>query len=107
LQLEPQTRRRRTLDAVKRVPLRESLNQPLIVIFGDLHWIDNETQAYSTCWFEETATVRILLLVNYRPEYQHLWSSKTYYLKLRLDPLRQESAEEMLAELLGMTKELL
>ena len=100
-QLEPQLRRRRTLDAVKRVLVRESLNQPLIVIFEDLHWIDNETQALLNLLVEALATVRILLLVNYRPEYQHPWSSKTYYLQLRLDPLRPESAEEMLTALLG------
>jgi hypothetical protein len=50
---------------------------------------------------EALATVRILLLVNYRPEYQHPWSRKTYYLQLRLDPLRPESAEEMLTTQLG------
>jgi class 3 adenylate cyclase/tetratricopeptide (TPR) repeat protein len=100
-QLEPQLKRRRTLDAIKRVLARESLNQPLIVIFEDLHWIDTETQALLNLLVEALAAVRILLLVNYRPEYQHPWSSKTYYLQLRLDPLRQESAEEMLTALLG------
>jgi class 3 adenylate cyclase/tetratricopeptide (TPR) repeat protein len=100
-QLEPQIRRRRTLEAIKRVLVRESLNQPLIVIFEDLHWIDAETQALLSLLVEALATVRILLLVNYRPEYQHPWSSKTYYLQLRLDPLRPESAEEMLTALLG------
>ncbi len=100
-QLDPQLRRRRTLEAIKRVLVRESLNQPLIVIFEDLHWIDAETQALLSVLVEALATVRILLLVNYRPEYQHPWSSKTYYLQLRLDPLRHESAEEMLTALLG------
>ncbi len=99
-QLEPQLRRRRTLEAIKRVLMRESLNQPLIVIFEDLHWIDAETQALLSVLVEGIATMRILLLVNYRPEYQHPWSSKTYYLQLRLDPLRPESAEEMLDTLL-------
>jgi class 3 adenylate cyclase len=100
-QLDPRMRRRRTLDAVKRVVVRESLNQPLIFLFEDLHWIDVETQALLSLLVEALATVRILLLVNYRPEYQHPWSSKTYYLQLRLDPLRPERAEEMLTALLG------
>jgi len=39
--------------------------------------------------------------VNDRPEYSHQWGSKTYYTQLRLDPLGQESAEEMLSALLG------
>ena len=43
----------------------------------------------------------MLLLVNYRPEYRHGWGSKTYYAQLRLDPLAQESAEELLVALLS------
>ena len=46
-------------------------------------------------------TARLLLLVNYRPEYQHGWGSKTYYTQLRIDPLPPESAEELLQALLG------
>src|SRR5262249_44374687 len=46
-------------------------------------------------------TARILLVVNYRPEYQHGWGSKTYYTQLRLDPLPPVSAEEFLQALLG------
>ena len=44
-QMDAQVTRRRTLEAIKRIMLRESLNQPLVVIFEDLHWIDGETQA--------------------------------------------------------------
>jgi predicted ATPase len=47
------------------------------------------------------ATARILLLVNYRPEYHHQWGSKTYYSQLRLDPLGKESAQELLTALMG------
>ena len=100
-QFDPQLRRRRTLEAIKRILARESLNQPLIVIFEDLHWIDSETQALLNLLVDGIATARILLLVNYRPEYQHQWGSKTYYSQLRLDPLGKESAEEMLTALLA------
>ena len=50
---------------------------------------------------DSIGTSKILLLVNYRPEYSHQWNSKTYYMQLRLDPLGQENAEEMLSALLG------
>jgi tetratricopeptide (TPR) repeat protein len=46
-------------------------------------------------------SARLLLLVNYRPEYQHGWGSKTYYAQLRLDPLPAVSADEFLHALLG------
>jgi predicted ATPase len=99
--LDPAERRRRTLEAVKRILLRESQVQPLLVVFEDLHWIDSETQAFLDSLIESVPTARFLLLVNYRPEYQHGWGSKTYYSQIRIDPLPPESAMEVLGALLG------
>src|SRR5713101_6062511 len=100
-QMDGRVKKRRTLEAIKRILLRESLNQPLMVIFEDLHWIDEATQELLNLLADSIGTAKILLLVNYRPEYSHQWNSKTYYTQLRLDPLGQESAEEMLSALLG------
>jgi predicted ATPase len=100
-QMDPEIRRRRTLEAVKRVLVRETLDQPCVLIFEDLHWIDAETQAFLEVLSESVATARLLLLVDYRPEYQHGWGSKTYYTHLRLDPLGDEEAQELLMALLG------
>src|SRR5262249_47104364 len=44
---------------------------------------------------------KVLLLVNYRPEYRHGWGQKTYYTQLRLAPLGKAEAEELLTVLLG------
>ena len=101
MQLDPPQRRQRTLDAIKRLLLRESQAQPLLVVFEDLHWIDTETQALLDSLVESLPTTRLLLLVNYRPEYQHGWGSKTYYTQLRLDPLLPENADAFLEALLG------
>jgi predicted ATPase len=92
---------------MKRILLRESLNQPLMVIFEDLHWIDEQTQELLNLLADSIGTARLLLLVNYRPEYSHQWNSKTYYTQLRLDPLGKGSAEEMLSALLGDGKDLI
>jgi class 3 adenylate cyclase/tetratricopeptide (TPR) repeat protein len=99
--LDPPQRRLRTLDAVKRLLLRESQVQPLLVLFEDLHWIDAETQASLDGLIESLPTARVLLLVNYRPEYQHAWGRKPYYRQLRIDPLPPESADALLDALLG------
>src|SRR6202022_4515101 len=85
-QMDGQIKKRRTLEAIKRIVLRESLNQPLMVIFEDLHWIDEETQELLNLLVDSIGTAKFLLLVNYRPEYSHQWNSKTYYTQLRLDP---------------------
>jgi class 3 adenylate cyclase/predicted ATPase len=100
-ELDPQQRRRQTLDALKKILLRESQVQPLLVVLEDLHWIDAETQALLDDLIESLPTVRLMLLVNYRPEYRHSWGSKTYYSQLRLDPLEPQSANVFLQALLG------
>jgi class 3 adenylate cyclase/tetratricopeptide (TPR) repeat protein/ribosomal protein L40E len=100
-QMDGQLKKRRTLEAIKRILLRESLNQPLMVIFEDLHWIDEATQELLNLLADSIGTAKLLLLVNYRPEYSHQWNSKTYYTRLRLDSLGKESADEMLSALLG------
>jgi class 3 adenylate cyclase/tetratricopeptide (TPR) repeat protein len=99
--LDPLQRRQRTLEAVKRLLLRESQVQPLLVVFEDLHWVDGETQALLDSLVESLGSARLLLLVNYRPEYEHRWGSKTAYSQLRLDSLPAESAAELLAALVG------
>jgi len=99
--MDARIRRLRTLEAVKRIIIRESLKQPLVVIFEDLHWIDADTQELLDLLVDSVASSRILVLVNYRPEYRHEWSSKSFYLQLRLDPLGGQSADEMLHALLG------
>jgi predicted ATPase/class 3 adenylate cyclase len=106
-QMDANVRKRRTLDAIKRILLRESLNQPLIVMFEDLHWIDDQTQEFLNLLADSIANAKVLLLVNYRPEYSHQWGSKTYYTQLRLDPLGRASADEMLSALLSDAPEML
>jgi class 3 adenylate cyclase/tetratricopeptide (TPR) repeat protein len=99
--LDPVQRRRETLEAVKRLLVRESQVQPVLVVCEDLHWLDTESQAVLDGLAESLPAARLLLLVNYRPEYGHGWSNKTYYTQLRLDPLPPESAEALLQALLG------
>jgi class 3 adenylate cyclase/tetratricopeptide (TPR) repeat protein len=99
--LDPPQRRQRMLEAVKRLLLREAQVQPLLVVFEDLQWIDSETQELLDSLVEGLPPARLLLLVNYRPEYEHRWGSKTSYTQIRLDPLPPESALALLHGLLG------
>ena len=86
---------------MRRLLLREAREQPLLLIVEDLHWIDGETQALLDSLVESLGPARLLLLVNYRPEYQHAWGSKASYSQMRLDALPAESAGELLEALLG------
>jgi predicted ATPase/class 3 adenylate cyclase len=100
-QMDLRVKRRRTFEAIKRIVVRESLNQPTLVVFEDLHWIDAESQEFLDLLVDSVANARILMLVNYRPEYHDEWGSKSCYRQLRLDPLGGDSADEMLHALLG------
>ena len=105
--MDPQLRRKRTLDAVKQILVRESVRQPLIIMIEDLHWIDGESEAVLNLLADSIAMAPILMLVNYRPEYRHDWSNKSNYTQLRINPLGKENAEEVLSGLLGEGKNLL
>ncbi len=100
-QFDAAQRRERTLNAVKRLLLRESQVQPLLLVFEDLHWVDTETQALLDTLVDSLPSARVLLLVNYRPEYQPQWGSRSYYTQLRIDVLPPESAASLLDALLG------
>ena len=100
-QLDPVQRRVRMLDALKRLLVRLSQTQPVVLVVEDLHWLDTETQTWLDRLVDSLPAVPLLLLVNYRPTYQHGWGSKTYYTQLRLDPLPPASITALVQESLG------
>jgi class 3 adenylate cyclase/tetratricopeptide (TPR) repeat protein len=99
--LDPFQRRQRTVDALKRLILRECQQQAVILTVEDLHWIDSETQAFLETLIDSLASARLLLILTYRPEYEHRWGGKSHYTQLRLDALPPEMIEEFLRNLLG------
>ena len=99
--LDPTRRRRRTFDAIKRLMLRESERRPLVLVFEDAHWADSETKALLDAVADSLPIARVLMLVTFRPEYQHEWGSRTFYTQIRVDPLRGEGVQRFLLDLLG------
>ena len=99
--MDAQLRKARTLDAVAQLLLRESADRPLLLMIEDLHWIDDESQALLDLIADLIGTSRMLLLVNYRPEYAHRWRDKSWWTRLRLESLAGGSADEMLSAILG------
>jgi predicted ATPase len=94
--LDPAQRRRRLLKGVQQLLLRESRVQPVILVFEDLHWIDDETQALLDGIVDELPSARVLLLVNYRPSYSRpAWDRKAWHREHAIDPFREKKADEM------------
>ncbi|MGO4810929.1 adenylate/guanylate cyclase domain-containing protein [Cupriavidus sp. 2MCAB6] len=97
----PSLRRERTFEAISRLLVHESRNQPVDVLFEDLQWLDSETEAFLAYLIERTADVRILVLLNYRPEYRFAWGHKDNCTEVRLAPLGLSDAQGLLSVLLG------
>src|SRR6516162_3708529 len=103
--MDARIKHQRTLDAIKRILLRDSLCQPVVVMFEDLHWIDEQTQGLLDVLADSIGSARILLLSNYDPRYHHGWANNSYYSQLRREPLAGADGAAMLS-LLGEGDEL-
>jgi class 3 adenylate cyclase/tetratricopeptide (TPR) repeat protein len=101
VELDPPQRRRRALDGVKTLLLRESARRPVVLVCEDLHWIDAETETFLAELVASLPTARLLLLVTYRPEYQLGWAREPYHTQFRMEALPPETTDELLDTLLG------
>ncbi len=99
--LDPPQRRRGIQEAVRHVLLAESRRQPVVFVVEDLQRIDEETQALLDNLVDRLQGTRLLILVAYRPEYQHRWGSKPGYTQIRIDPFSPGTARALLESLLG------
>ena len=100
LKLEPKTKREKTFEALRDLLMRVSQEKPLVLAVEDLHWMDKTSEeflGYLIGWLTNTP---ILLLLLYRPEYNHPWGSKSYYTKIGLDQLGTQSSSELVKAIL-------
>ncbi len=101
VRLDPTQRRQQTLHALKRVILRETVRQPVILAFEDLHWVDGDSQAFLQALIDGLTHAPLLLLLTYRPEYKHPWGGKSCYTQLHLNAFQGEANEAFMRNLIG------
>jgi predicted ATPase/class 3 adenylate cyclase len=94
-------RRQRVLNALTQVLVKESDRQPLLLVFENLQWIDPETQAFLDTFLDRLGAARILLVVDFRPEYEHDWTERPGFSQIDVDPLPPDALDELLRALLG------
>jgi len=104
--LEPLQRQQHTARAITHLMLVESRIQPLIVVFEDLHWNDTLTLGLLRAVVSSIREARVLLLVSYRPEHHDEWKEQPHYRQLLINPLGQESLEQLLQVLVGVDAQL-
>ncbi|MBF0474599.1 MAG: AAA family ATPase [Deltaproteobacteria bacterium] len=100
--LEPKNKRDRDFEAVKDLLVLLSRGRPLVLVVEDLHWMDKASEQFLDYLIGSLTGAKILLILLYRPEYNHQWASKTYYRQVSLDQLpSEESADLVMAILEG------
>jgi class 3 adenylate cyclase/tetratricopeptide (TPR) repeat protein len=99
--LDARERHDRVIDALTQVLLKETERQPLVLVLENLQWVDGETQAFLDSLLDRIPTARLLLIVDYRPGYDHEWVGCPGFNLIELDPLSAAATDELLQALLG------
>jgi class 3 adenylate cyclase/predicted ATPase len=105
-QMDPLVRRKRLIDTINQVILAESGKNPLVLVFEDVHWADEQSRLLLDALADSIKRARILILVTFRPEYVWQRGGEDHFIEIRLDPLSVEGAEDLLASLLPDTDQL-
>jgi class 3 adenylate cyclase len=100
-QMSPEARQRALADVLCRLVSNPSRKKPLLLVFEDLHWVDEGSQTMLNGLIEGFGGTRTLVLANYRPEYTPLWGDNPAWQAIALEPLRQEHTRELLRDLAG------
>ena len=101
LKLSPEERKDRTLEALKRIPLRSSEIRPLVVAVEDLHWVDRSSEEVFKDMLDAISGAQILLVFTYRPEFVYTWGRKSYHNQITLNCLSNRETLAMAAYILG------
>jgi adenylate cyclase len=100
-QMSPEARQRALGDVLCKLVGNPSRRKTLMLVFEDLHWVDEGSQTMLRGLIEGFGGTRTLVLANYRPEYTPPWAENSCWRALELAPLRQEDTRELLRDLAG------
>ncbi len=99
--LSPEERKDRIFGALKQMVLKGSENQPLIMAFENLHWIDHSSEESLKGLLDAISGARVFLIFTYRPEFIHTWGGRSYHSQINLNRLSTRETLMMVSHLLG------
>jgi class 3 adenylate cyclase/tetratricopeptide (TPR) repeat protein len=100
-QMSPEARQRSLGEVLCKLVGNPARKKTLMLVFEDLHWVDEGSQAMLSGLIEGFGGTNTLVLANYRPEYTPPWSEDPCWRQVELAPLRQEHTRELLRDLAG------
>ncbi|MBV9531274.1 MAG: AAA family ATPase, partial [Bradyrhizobium sp.] len=101
LDLTPQQRRQRTLEALTSQLAELARRNPVLMIFEDTHWVDPTSMEVLGRVVNGITTLRVLLIVIFRPEFNAPWMGQSHVTSLRLNRLEEREAAAIISRLVG------
>ena len=101
LELAPQQRRQKTLEALTSQMEALSRSDPILMIFEDVHWIDPTSLEALGRIVDRLKGLGTLLVVTYRPEYEPPWIGRPYVTAVTLNRLGERDIAAMVDCVLG------
>jgi predicted ATPase len=101
LELTPQQRRRETLEALVRQVVTLSRQNPVLMIFEDAHWVDPTSIELLGRIVDRIPTLRVLLIVTFRPDFEAPWVGRPYVTTLTINRLGERDIRAMIDGVVG------
>ena len=101
LELAPEQRRQRVLEALMSQLAGLARRQPVLMIFEDVHWIDPTSLEVLGRSVDRIKTLPALLIVTFRPEFNAPWVGQSHVTSLTLNRLGEREAAAIIACLVG------
>ena len=99
--LEPKKKQIKTFEAIRNFFIQLSQDSPLIIVIDDVQWLDKTSEEFVSYFIQWISNTRILLLLLYRPEYNHSWGSKSFYKQIGIEPLSEDESKQFIRSLLN------
>ena len=101
LDLAPEQRRQGTMKAL--IAQTEALTHqtPVLMIFEDAHWTDPTSLELFDRAVDRIASLRVLLIVTFRPEFAPPWIGRPHVTALTINRLAQRDIDAMIDRVIG------
>jgi tetratricopeptide (TPR) repeat protein len=97
----PQLQRQKTMDAFLTALLESAEQQPVFLVFEDLHWADPSTLELLGLLLDQVPTARVFALLTCRPVFQPSWAIRAHMTHLTLSRLPRKQVEQLMINKAG------
>jgi class 3 adenylate cyclase/predicted ATPase len=101
LQLTPRRKKEKTFDALLRQLQGLARQRPVLMVFEDVHWIDPSSRELLDLFVERVQRLRVLLVITFRPEFEHVWTGQAHVTMLSLNRLDRREAATLVQDVIG------